>query len=47
MKGVQGMSSRRTMDGMVHEVTIDPWSDELANLVRQAAAPTEIIVRPV
>lgn len=47
MKGVKCMSSRRTMDGMVHEVTIDPWSDELANRVREAAAPTAIIVRPL
>jgi hypothetical protein len=46
IEGVQGSSSRRTMDGVVHEVIIDPWSDELANRVHAAAAPTEVIVRP-
>ncbi|MFN3602843.1 MAG: hypothetical protein ACK4UY_15785 [Dietzia sp.] len=46
-QGVEGVSSRRTMDGMEHVVTIDPWSDELADRVRHAAAPTEVIVRPV
>lgn len=47
IKGVRGLESRRTMDGMVHAVTIDPWSDELARRVREAAAPTAVNVRPL
>jgi len=47
IKGVRGLESRRTMDGMVHTVTIDPWSDELANRVRESAAPTAVNVRPL
>ncbi|MDP3949135.1 hypothetical protein [Microbacterium sp.] len=45
IEGVEVVSSRRIMNGMEHVVTIDPWSDGLAERVRQAAAPT--IVRPI
>lgn len=38
--------SKRTMDGMVHVVTINPWSDELASRIRDAVAPTAVTVRP-
>jgi hypothetical protein len=42
--GIASTSSRRTMDGVVHVVTINPWSDELARRIREAAAPTTVTV---
>ena len=38
--------SRLAMDGVVHEVTIDPWSEARARQIRAAASPIEVLVRP-
>lgn len=40
------MSSVQTMDGVRHEVLIDPWSEELARRLRASVAPTPVEVRP-
>jgi hypothetical protein len=46
VSGVTGLSSRRTMDGIVHIATIHPWSEELARHVRELSAPVSVTVRP-
>jgi hypothetical protein len=40
------ISSTRTMDGVRHEVWLDPWSDELAVHLRESVAPIEVEVKP-
>jgi hypothetical protein len=46
ISGVTTWFSKRTMDGMLHVVTIDPWSDELADQVREVSSPTSVTVVP-
>ena len=43
---VRETSSRRSFDGGVHEVRVDPWSPELAAQLQQIAEPIRIIVVP-
>lgn len=40
-------SSRRPMDGMVHVVAIQPWSDRVAERIRFVAAPVPVKVHPL
>ena len=40
------ISSTRTMDGVRHEVWLDPWSNELAVRLRASVAPIEVEVKP-
>lgn len=40
------ISSTRTMDGVRHEVWLDPWSDELAVRLRASVAPIQVEVKP-
>jgi hypothetical protein len=42
---VTEMSSRRTFDGIVHEVTIDPWSPRLAARIHRLASPIRVVVK--
>lgn len=44
---VRGTSSRRTVDGPVHTVWVDPWSQDLADYLHDLAAPIELAVLPV
>jgi hypothetical protein len=44
--GVEVVRSAMTFDGMVHVVTIHPWSDEIANRVRALASPVRVTVEP-
>ncbi len=43
---VEEIASRRTLDGIVHEVTLDPWSKELADRVHRFASPIKVNVKP-
>lgn len=38
--------STRTFEGMAHEITIDPWSPEMAKHVHDLTAPLEVTVKP-
>jgi hypothetical protein len=40
------VSSTRTFDGMVYEITIDPWTSDMASRIRELAAPTPVTVNP-
>lgn len=46
IEGVVGTRTRRTIDGIVHEVTIHPWSDQLAERVREVASPNAVEISP-
>jgi hypothetical protein len=40
------ISSARTRDGVRHEVWLDPWSEELAQRLRDSVAPIQLAVKP-
>ena len=40
------VSSTRTFDSMVYEITIDPWTSDMASRIRELAAPTPVTVNP-